>query len=81
MSYPTGTLLPRSKFARENVAKGKVEGVAESVLRVLDRRGIELTPAAREHIAACEDVEIARTWLDEAVTAANYTDLTGLDAL
>jgi hypothetical protein len=81
MSYPTGTLLPRSRFARENVAKGEAMGIAESVLRFLDHRGVELTPAAREHISACEDVEQAKTWLDEALTATVQTELTGLDAL
>lgn len=81
MAYPTGTLLPRSRSAREKLAKTEAEATAKSVLRVLSRRGIELTPVAREHIAACEDIDRANTWLDEAVTAKTYTELTGLEAL
>lgn len=77
MPYPIGTMLPRSRFARENVAKG----ITGSVLRVLDHRGVELTPAAREHIAACTDTDLANTWLDEALTATVQAELTGLDEL
>ncbi|HET9170172.1 MAG TPA: hypothetical protein VFN97_12080 [Actinospica sp.] len=81
VSYVPITMLPRSRWARENIAKGEVIGVVESILRILDHRGVELSAAAREHVSACEDIDLAKTWLDESLTATVYTDLTGLATL
>lgn len=78
MPYATGSLLPSAIRAREKFDEGVVIGTAESVVRVLDRRGVELTPAAREYIGECRNLDLAKIWLDEAVIAATYTDLTYL---
>jgi hypothetical protein len=87
VSYVPLELLPRSKWAQENIAKGRAEGIAqgeakgiaESVLHILDRRHIKLPAAAREHITTCTDLDRVKAWLDEALTVATYTELTGLD--
>jgi hypothetical protein len=91
VSYVPLELLPRSKWAQENIAKGRAEGIAEgraegiaegiaeSVLHILDRRHIELPAAAREQITTCTDLDRVKAWLDEALTVAAYTELTGLD--
>lgn len=59
-------------------AAGKAVGKAESVLHVLDRRGIGLSSGQREQIAGCSDLELLDTWLDQALDATRPTDLSGL---
>jgi hypothetical protein len=76
----------RSEIAMESRAEGRAEGLAQglaggttrSVLRILDRRGITLSPEARARITDCTDLELAETWLDEALTVASADELTGL---
>jgi len=72
----------RSELAMESRAEGIAEGIAEgttrSVLRLLNRRGINVSPAARARISACTDLTMAETWLDEALTVTSADELTGL---
>lgn len=49
-------------------AKGKVEGKAEDILRVLEVRGIEVSDAVRERVMACGDLEVLGTWFDRSLT-------------
>lgn len=103
VSYIPITMLPRSKWAQENIAKGRevgreegfaegreegvalgraegeAVGITESVLRFLDYRGIRMTPAIRARISACTDVEMAKTWLDEALAIEDINQLTGFE--
>jgi hypothetical protein len=76
----TGTY--RSELAMESRAEGRAEGLAggttRSVLLVLDRRGITVSPEARARITACTDVDLAETWVVEALTVASADELTGL---
>lgn len=59
----------------EGRAEGRVEGRAESLLTVLELRGVRLTPEARERIDACRDAETLRTWLTRAMTADSSEDV------
>ena len=59
--------------------EGEAQGEAKSLLRVLSRRGIEISPTQREQIAACTDLELLDTWFDQAFDATKVTDPTGLD--
>ncbi|HEX3474178.1 MAG TPA: Rpn family recombination-promoting nuclease/putative transposase [Kofleriaceae bacterium] len=58
---------------RSGVAEGHRSGVAEgkrdALLRVLARRGIELTQENQQTIATCTDVVLLDRWLDNALTA------------
>ena len=72
----TGTY--RSEMAMESRAEGRVEGTTTSVLQILNSRGIIVSPAARAHITACTDVELATTWVREALTVAGTDELIGL---
>lgn len=74
MSYIPLEVEFRSEYARENQAVG----ITESVLRILEHRGITVSPAARTHIAACTNHDLAKAWLDEAFTVASAEELTGL---
>ena len=73
----TGTY--RSETSMESRAEGLAEATTRSVPHILDRRGVAVSPAARAHITGCTDIDLAETWLDEALTATSTAELTGLD--
>jgi hypothetical protein len=45
------------------------------LLRVLARRGVELTDAFRQRVLACSDVAQLDLWLDRAATAKTLNDV------
>src|SRR3954469_15829420 len=49
----------------------KAEGIAESILEVLEARGITVSPARREEILGCSDVDRLKRWLREATSNLN----------
>jgi hypothetical protein len=53
------------------------EGVAGSVLAVLDDRQIELTGAQRERILAVHDLEMLRRWHRAAMHVGSADELFG----
>ena len=61
----------------EGRAEGVVEGRAQDIERLLDKRGIAMTPADRERISSCRDGKTLDTWLDRVLT---ISDITGLFA-
>ena len=73
MVIPTKMIL-RSELFQE----GKASGQAKSVLRLLDLKKIEISPAQREQIASCTDLDLLDIWFDAAMTATGIADLTGL---
>ncbi|NDL58598.1 hypothetical protein [Phytoactinopolyspora mesophila] len=70
MTYPYVSQL-RSQGRQE----GRVEGEARFVLRVLDRRGVEVSEDARQRIMSCNDHATLELWLDRALTAESVEDL------
>jgi hypothetical protein len=64
-----------SEAHRRYFAQGKAEGEARSVLRVLERRGLRVSPEQRERILACSDAAMLERWLDRAVTADTVEDV------
>ena len=67
----------RAKGRAEGRAEGVVEGRAQDIERLLDKRGIAMTPADRERISSCRDGKTLDTWLDRVLT---ISDITGLFA-
>ncbi|KUO20352.1 RpnC/YadD family protein [Streptomyces dysideae] len=55
--------------------EGRAEGRAEDILRLLDRRGIDISHADRERITSCDDLDILGRWFDRAITAASTTEV------
>src|SRR4051795_13152855 len=56
----------------EGIAKRMVaRGIAESILVVLEARGITVSPAHREEILGCSDVDRLKRWLREATSNLN----------
>ena len=75
-TYPFASEL-RSQGREEGRAEGVVEGRAQDIERLLDKRGIAMTPADRERISSCRDGKTLDTWLDRVLT---ISDITGLFA-
>ncbi|RAJ70665.1 MULTISPECIES: DUF4351 domain-containing protein [unclassified Streptomyces] len=63
--------LPLSYFRSETSmrlrAEGRAEGRAEDVLRILDRRGVDVPDALRERVAGCTDLAQLDAWFDRAI--------------
>jgi hypothetical protein len=51
----------------EGLTTGRIEGKAEAVRIILKRRGLLLTSAQQEKIAACEDSATVEGWLERAL--------------
>lgn len=63
------------RYVSQTRAEGRAEGRAESVLDVLRARKIEVTPAARERIFACEETEVLGRWLVRALEVESVEEL------
>jgi hypothetical protein len=64
-----------SEAQRRNYERGRAEGKADAVLKILTRRG--LTPSAdqRRRIVACTDLATLDRWLDRSLSASSVDDL------
>ncbi|MFC5061034.1 hypothetical protein [Actinomycetospora atypica] len=56
-------------------AEGEAHGRAAILLRILDRRGLEITDQARTRITGCSDLSQLETWSDRALTATTLEDV------
>jgi hypothetical protein len=76
-----------SDFARKYVAegkgeaKGRLEGEALAILRVLEARGIAVDEAVRQRILVCGDQELLDQWLKRAVVATTAAEVVVSDEL
>jgi hypothetical protein len=73
-TYPYVSHL-RSQGREEGRQEGLAEGRAADIVRLLDKRGIEMAPADRERILACRDAETLDVWLDRVLTIARISEL------
>lgn len=64
-----------AKGRAEGEAKGEAKGEARAILRILSRRGVAVTDAARSHIMACSDAERLDLWLDRALVVQSLEEL------
>lgn len=60
-------------------ARGRADGVARSVLALLQKRGIAVPDEARARILACRDGAEADVWLDRAFTATTVEEVLRAD--
>jgi hypothetical protein len=61
----------------KGLEKGRLEEGIHVLLRLLDRRGVPVSEAAREKITACTDTGLVEDWIDRAVTATTADELFG----
>ncbi|HEY0094002.1 MAG TPA: transposase, partial [Archangium sp.] len=57
----------------EALEEGRIQGRAESVLRILTSRGVQVDDEARQRILACTDVSTLDRWFDRALHAATVS--------
>jgi uncharacterized ferritin-like protein (DUF455 family) len=61
------------------IAEGKAEGKAEDrvtlILRVLNKRGIDVSQDTRDRITTCTDLDTLTLWFDRSLTATTAEDL------
>lgn len=65
----------RSPFSQQLRAEGRAEGLAESVLRVLDKRGVAVSDEQRARVEGSTDLAQLDVWLDRAVTATEASEV------
>ncbi|WP_327317655.1 hypothetical protein [Streptomyces sp. NBC_01235] len=58
-------------------AQGRLIAHVESVLIVLQARGIDVSEEVRERITGCADPEMLRHWLGRAITATSVAGIFG----
>ncbi|MGW3628979.1 hypothetical protein ACWD7F_02235 [Streptomyces sp. NPDC005122] len=71
----TAYLEGKAEGKAEGQAEGRVEDRAALILRVLEKRGIDVPEPARELIGSCTDLDTLTLWFDRALTAASSEDL------
>ena len=59
----------------KGLAEGEAKGLAEALLRVLEGRGLPISPAQRETLLACADVRLLERWIDGAIGARSVEEL------
>jgi len=59
--------------------EGFIEGSIRSLLRILEHRGIPVSPAARARITACTDFNLTEIWLDNVFDVTSAEELIRLD--
>jgi hypothetical protein len=65
-----------SPAIRDRDAAKRAEGQAESILKILEARGIPVTEAQRQEIRRCRDLDPLDRWLLRAVVAASADEIT-----
>jgi hypothetical protein len=71
----------QSDFARRYYAEGEADGESRgesrAVLAVLEARGVEVPPDARERITGCTDRTVLAAWIRRAATAHRVEEVLG----
>jgi type II secretory pathway component PulK len=60
----------------EGRAEGRIAGIAESVLEILEARGIPVSEAQRQEILSCQDSDRLSRWLRRAVLVSSAGEVT-----
>ncbi|WP_405615494.1 hypothetical protein [Streptomyces sp. NBC_00076] len=65
----------KSWLSEEIRDEGRAQGRAEDILRILDRRGLDVSDADRERITSCGDLDTLGRWLDRAITTPSTEEI------
>ena len=65
----------RLQAREEGREGGRAEGLAAAIVKVLERRGIEVDDASRARIVSCGDGDTLDVWFDRSVVVAAASDL------
>ncbi|MEW1996062.1 hypothetical protein ACFWFH_05130 [Streptomyces coelicoflavus] len=64
-----------NSIVEESWLEGKAEGKAETVLRILEVRGVEIPDFVRERVTACADLDVLGTWIDRSLSVVRAEEL------
>lgn len=64
-----------SPLSEEIRAEGEARGQARSLLRMLELRGVDVPPEARQKITGCDDTDLLDQWFSRAVTATSVEEI------
>lgn len=65
----------KSELARTYYREGQAEGEARALVRVLRKRGLEVSDALASRIMAQTDPDQLDVWLDRALTATSIDEV------
>ncbi len=65
----------KSWLSEEIRDEGRAQGRAQSILVVLEARGINVPDEVRERVTACDDLEVLDRWLVRAATAPSAEEI------
>lgn len=65
----------RAEGEAEGEARGEARGKRDALLRLLNRRGIEVTEVQLTQIQSCTELSLLDQWFDQALTATVAEDL------
>jgi hypothetical protein len=68
-------IAKRNPLLLEREAAAEARGEAKSILRFLEARGVAVSPAQREEILRCSDLDRLDRWLDRAALASSADEL------
>ncbi|GAA4922625.1 hypothetical protein LX16_5023 [Stackebrandtia albiflava] len=71
----SGTYTYQNEYARELIAAGEARGEAKLFLKLLAKRGLEVSPQRREQIESCTDAGQVEEWFDRALTARSIDEV------
>ncbi|MBB4934542.1 hypothetical protein F4561_005362 [Lipingzhangella halophila] len=74
VSYEWRSDVGRASYA-EGEAKGKAEGKAETILTMLESRGLTISEHVRQRITECTDIDQLDAWARRAATIDHAEDL------
>lgn len=64
-----------SEMRLQALEEGRAEGLAAAIVKVLERRGIEVDDASRARIVSCGGGDALDAWLDRSVVVASVGEL------
>jgi hypothetical protein len=65
----------QSAFAKKHHAEGHAEGLTNALLKILDARGLPLSPEQRQQILQCSDATTLDQWIEQALHAETVDEL------
>jgi len=73
--YTAGS-APVDPALLEPEAMAEARGIADSILQVLETRGVAISDVQRQEISACQNLDQLHQWLRQAALASSAEDLT-----
>jgi hypothetical protein len=71
--------MTEDELRNRHRAEGKIKGMQESLLTLLEARGFAVTARQRARILACKDLEVLRGWIIRTAPITSTGDVLGRD--